>query len=271
MYPERVTWSEAAATCKQLPGGQLAILDSQALIDKVSRDLLDTLPFQTAVRSAWVGATGNNTAFNPAAATISDLAGNTSEGNGRLQARLPPRKELTTPPETTLRWTGGTQVAPGLLRRPDSLTQLWTVHDVVWSQQYVPESSKDVCGRVMVQLPPSTGPVNPASVLPGMWYYDCDKPAAFICQSECLASVGCVCEFADCIADSCTPASVGCRRLPRLPCQIVGPHVHVQCSGWCMQPHSRGHSSVQVCVSAYADDMRALCIFLCACRLVRSD
>lgn len=182
VYPERVLWSEAAATCKQLPGGQLAILDSQGLVDKVSRDLLDTLPFQTAVRSAWVGATGNNTAFNPAAPNISEMA------NGSLQAQVPPREQPAIPPEATMRWAGGAQVAPGLLRRPNTLTQLWTVHDVVWSQQYVPESSKDVCGRVMVQLPSSTGPVDPASVLPGVWYYDCAKPAAFICQSKHLAS-----------------------------------------------------------------------------------
>jgi hypothetical protein len=184
VYPERVTWSEAAAACKQLPGGQLAILDSQGLVDTISRYLLDTLPFQTAVRSAWVGAGGNNTAYDPAAPQISDLAAEATEGNGSLRAQLPPREQPSVPPEATLRWTNGAQVASGLLRRPDTLTQLWTVHDVVWSQQYVPESSQNVCGRVMIQLPPSTGPVNPASVLPGVWYYDCAKPAAFICQSK---------------------------------------------------------------------------------------
>jgi hypothetical protein len=178
VYPERVTWLEAAATCAQLPQGQLAVLDSQGLLDAVARDLLATLPFQTAVRSAWVGATGNNTAYNPAAPKLSDI------GNGSLQASLPPITQPAVPTEQTLRWTGGAGVAPGLLRRPSTLTQLWTVHDVVWGQQYVPESTQDVCGRVMTQLPPSTGPVNPASVLPGVWYYDCEKPAAFICQSE---------------------------------------------------------------------------------------
>lgn len=96
VYPERVTWSEAAATCDQLPQGQLAVLDSQALLDAVARDLLATLPFQTAVRSAWVGATGNNTAYNPAAPQLSDI------GNGSLQASLPPIAQPAVPTEQTL-------------------------------------------------------------------------------------------------------------------------------------------------------------------------
>lgn len=205
VYPERVTWSEAAATCKQLPNGQLAILDSQGLLDTVSRDLLDTLPFQTGVRSAWVGLTGTNSAYNPSAANMSALtAGGEDADITRkvVQQRQP--TEVTGPPtESTLRWTTGAAVAPGMLRRPDTLTQLWTVHDVVWSQQFVPESARDVCGRLMVQLPSTGGAVgaagaaalNPASVLPGVWYYDCQKPAAFICQSRwrCVLGWRCVC------------------------------------------------------------------------------
>ena len=184
VYPERVTWSEAAATCRRLPGGRLAILDSQGLIDKISQDLLATLPFQTAVRSAWVGATGNNTAFNPNALNVTDLVHEAQSGNGSLKAQLPPQEQPSQLSELTLKWTGGTPVAQPLLRRPDSLDQLWTVHDVVWSQQYVPDNARDVCGRVMIQVPSSKGVVNPASVSPGVWYYDCKKPAAFICQSK---------------------------------------------------------------------------------------
>lgn len=182
VYPERVTWTEAARTCQQLPNGKLAILGSQGLVEAVSRDLLDTLPFQTAVRSAWVGAKGSNTAYRPDAPNITLLTAGVTTHSLVPQTQLMPGNAT----ESTLTWIDGAPVVHGVLRRPDSLVQLWTAHDVVWSQQYVPQSAHDVCGRVIIQLPPSMGPVDPTSVLPGIWYYDCNKPAAFICQSACF-------------------------------------------------------------------------------------
>jgi hypothetical protein len=50
--------------------------------------------------------------------------------------------------------------------------------------QYVPESDTRVCGRVLQQtLPP--GSDGAADSKPGIWFFDCAKPAGFICESEC--------------------------------------------------------------------------------------
>jgi hypothetical protein len=74
LFPERVTFDEASAACSRLPNGTLAILDDRPSIDEAYRSLLQTLPTQTAVQSAWVGAVGVNTMFNPAAANHTGLA-----------------------------------------------------------------------------------------------------------------------------------------------------------------------------------------------------
>lgn len=187
MYPERVTWAEAEATCQQLPGGKLAVLDSQGLLNEVSKSLLETLPFQTGIRSAWVGVTGNNSNFNPAAPNMTALAAQGSSNISGLLAQAP-LAQPTVATENTLTWVNGSQVSYSLLRRPVTLVQIWTGHDVVASQQFVPASSETVCGRMLVQLPPDSlanASAVTAAVTPGIWYFDCNKPAAFICQSEC--------------------------------------------------------------------------------------
>lgn len=232
-FPERVTWDEAGAACARLPGGRLAIIHSRTALDAISQQLLSTLPVQTAVRSAWVGASGPNTAHDPAAPPLPNA---TTQAPGGLQAAgaqvgqsLARARTAVNGSETALRWLDGSPVEQSQLRRLSNLPSVWTVHDVssvtaargckslrcarmwacqprarlstvhdaallsgscllpaaqiVWSQQYVPEAAQRVCGRVLVQLPPPAGPVDPAAVLPGVWYFDCDKPAGFVCES----------------------------------------------------------------------------------------
>jgi hypothetical protein len=74
MFPERVTFDEASAACARLPNGTLAILDDRPSLDEAYRSLLQTLPTQTAVQSAWIGAVGVNTMFNPDAPNHTGLA-----------------------------------------------------------------------------------------------------------------------------------------------------------------------------------------------------
>jgi hypothetical protein len=74
LFPERVTFDEASAACSRLPNGTLAILDDRPSLDEAYRSLLQTLPTQTAVQSAWIGAVGVNTMFNPAAPNHTGLA-----------------------------------------------------------------------------------------------------------------------------------------------------------------------------------------------------
>lgn len=142
VYPERVTWTEANATCGKLPNGRLAILDSRIDLDTVYRQLLTTLPSQTAVTSAWVGAAGVNTQYNPAAPNHTSLAaqpGGVSQSQlAQLGSQLPTVKanNLNLPgPETTLKWLNGDQVSQDQLRRLQGLPSVWTVHDVIWSIQ----------------------------------------------------------------------------------------------------------------------------------------
>eukprot|EP00882_Tetradesmus_deserticola_P003769 GHRQ01003984.1.p1 GENE.GHRQ01003984.1~~GHRQ01003984.1.p1 ORF type:complete len:373 (+),score=109.27 GHRQ01003984.1:217-1335(+) len=81
LFPERVTFDEASSACARLPNGSLAILDDRPELDEAYRSLLQTLPTQTAVQSAWVGAVGVNTLFNPAAPNHTQLA---SQPGGRV-------------------------------------------------------------------------------------------------------------------------------------------------------------------------------------------
>lgn len=50
VYPERVTWAEADAYCRQQAGGRLAVLDSRQAVDTAQQVLLTTLASQTAIR-----------------------------------------------------------------------------------------------------------------------------------------------------------------------------------------------------------------------------
>jgi hypothetical protein len=48
--------------------------------------------------------------------------------------------------------------------------------------QYVPENDTSVCGRVLHQtLPPDASSGGSQA---GIWFFDCDKPAGFICESN---------------------------------------------------------------------------------------
>jgi hypothetical protein len=49
VYPERVTWAEADAYCRQA-GGRLAVLESRDAVDNAQQALLATLASQTAIR-----------------------------------------------------------------------------------------------------------------------------------------------------------------------------------------------------------------------------
>jgi hypothetical protein len=49
VYPERVTWAEADAFCRQT-GGRLAVLDSREALNTAHQVLLTTLASQTAIR-----------------------------------------------------------------------------------------------------------------------------------------------------------------------------------------------------------------------------
>jgi hypothetical protein len=91
LFPERVTFDEATAACARLPNGTLAILEDRHSLDEAYRSLLQTLPTQTAVQSAWIGAVGVNTLFNPAAPNHTGLA---SQPGGELL--LPDSEHYTT-------------------------------------------------------------------------------------------------------------------------------------------------------------------------------
>jgi hypothetical protein len=184
VFPERVTYAEAAATCRALPGGSLAALPDRATVDAVNRGLLNTLPIATAVKSAWIGAIGNNTQYDPAAPNLTAAARNMTTEQQQQQQLPPPKAKPGPGPEMTLRWADGSGVIPGLLKRLENLPVMWTVHDVVWGQQYVPPSVQRVCGRVFTQLPATGQSVGPEDVQPGVWFFDCNKPAAFICESK---------------------------------------------------------------------------------------
>ncbi|KAF6265912.1 hypothetical protein COO60DRAFT_769153 [Scenedesmus sp. NREL 46B-D3] len=141
VYPERVTWGEADAYCRRT-GGRLAVLDSREALDAAQQALLSTLASQTAIRSAWVGARGNNTLHNPAAPNTSGLAAQPRAApQGQLQQRVSapaavPAPRLNVPqPESTLRWLDGQRVDALLLQRLVSLPSVWSAHDVIWSIQ----------------------------------------------------------------------------------------------------------------------------------------
>ncbi|WIA31963.1 hypothetical protein OEZ86_002818 [Tetradesmus obliquus] len=185
VYPERVTWAEADAYCRQQAGGRLAVLDSRQAVDTAQQVLLTTLASQTAIRSAWVGARGNNTLHNPAAPNTSGSAAQpaaaSQQDNLQQQPARAPRANVP-PPETTLRWLGGQAVDASLLQRLVALPSVWSAHDVIWSIQYVPESDTSVCGRVLHQtLPPDASSAGGSQA--GIWFFDCAKPAGFICES----------------------------------------------------------------------------------------
>jgi hypothetical protein len=193
VFPERVTWQQANASCSLLPGGRLAVLDTRQALDLVYRSLLTTLPSQTAVRSAWVGATGNNTAYDPGSPAMTGINAATSPNgtppsqSSRLGA-VTLRSANQPGPEDTLRWSTGQPVAEWQRRRLEALPAIWSVHDVIWAQQFVPANVTGICGRVLVQTAsPQQAMLDAAAVLPGIWYFDCEKPASFICESECKA------------------------------------------------------------------------------------
>jgi hypothetical protein len=146
VFPERVTWDQARRTCSSLPGGRLAILDSRTALDTAYHSLLNTLASQTAVRSAWVGAAGNNTAYDPAAAAAA--AGvDAGAGEGPAPADGSPEQVPAAAqqanvsqlgPDVTLTWLNGRKVDALQLRRLTPLHSLWNAHDVIWAQQFVP-------------------------------------------------------------------------------------------------------------------------------------
>ena len=167
-----------------MPGGSLATLPSTAALDAINQGLLTTLPIQTAIRSAWVGAIGNNTQYNPTAPNSTAQAADGSQQQDILQPKWP-RQILAGPgPESTLKWEDGNSVSSSLLKRLENLPAMWSAHDAVWSIQYVPDNAQHVCGRVFTQLPSFGNAVESAVVQPGIWYFDCLKPASFICGSE---------------------------------------------------------------------------------------
>jgi hypothetical protein len=196
VFPERVTWQQANASCAQLPGGRLAVLNSRQALNTVYRSLLTTLPSQTAVRSAWVGAVGRNTNYKPggnasAGSNAAAVPAGTSNTSKLFQNQtVPPgvQKQPLGPihgPQDTLTWVNGEQVEGYELRQLEALPAIWSVHDVIWAQQVVPDNASAVCGRVMVQTASPGEPLlDPSAVLPGVWYFDCDKPAGFICESK---------------------------------------------------------------------------------------
>ena len=186
VYPERVPYSEAVATCRSLPGGSLATLSDRAAVDAINQGLLNTIPIQTAVISAWVGARGNNAQYDPNAPNITATARNMTADQQQQTQVLPPKAKTGAGPETesTLQWSDGSYVSSGLLKRIENPQEMWTVHDVLWLQQYVPASVRGVCGRVFTQLPATGQVVGPEDVQPGIWFFDCNKPAPFICESK---------------------------------------------------------------------------------------
>ena len=106
----------------------------------------------------------------------------------QLPALNPPRPGPG--PETTLQWTDGTAVSSALLKMVKNLPVMWTVHDIILGQVYVATSEQRVCGRVFQQLPATGEPVRPEDVQPGIWYFDCNKPAPFICESKFGVGMG---------------------------------------------------------------------------------
>eukprot|EP00775_Hariotina_reticulata_P004239 gene4239-4489_t len=179
-FPERVSWAEARASCTALTNGTLATPRTREQVARINQQLLSTLPSQTAVRSAWIGATGVNAQYKPNASASTRSTQQQREGHG--STFVPSIQSGQNHSESTLTWLTGGRVASNLLRRLSMLPSLWTVHDVI--QTMVPPNKAQVCARVLVELPPSSGPVDPSAVLPGIWFFDCDLPAAYICESS---------------------------------------------------------------------------------------
>jgi hypothetical protein len=92
-----------------------------------------------ACRSAWVGASGNNTLHNPAAPNTTGLAAQPAAApQSQQRQQLSPaaaQRQNVPQPETTLRWLDGEAVDAVLLRRLVALPSVWSAHDVIWSIQ----------------------------------------------------------------------------------------------------------------------------------------
>jgi hypothetical protein len=89
-------------------------------------------------RSAWVGASGNNTLLNPAAPNTSGLAaqpGAAPLAQTQQPAPAAAPRQIVPQPETTLRWLDGKAVDTELLLRLVALPSVWSGHDVIWSIQ----------------------------------------------------------------------------------------------------------------------------------------
>eukprot|EP00775_Hariotina_reticulata_P008033 gene8033-8229_t len=81
--------------------------------------------------------------------------------------------------------SSGIPVDGKLLKHMTSLKMLWSVSQ----QMLVPDHDPVVCGRVVMQVPPLGYAGSPLAAAPGIYYFDCNQPASFICQCKHIERV----------------------------------------------------------------------------------
>jgi hypothetical protein len=111
IFPETVTFSEAAAACSTLlVNGSLAVLTSRDQLVAMDEHLLLTLPWKRSLKMAWVGFEGRNAAHGRNATT-----------NAATPKQL---QQLTRQTQASLRW-----MLPGGGAAPVELTHLKQLRD----------------------------------------------------------------------------------------------------------------------------------------------
>ncbi|KAF8071314.1 serine/threonine-protein kinase/receptor R818 [Scenedesmus sp. PABB004] len=180
LFPERVTFDEAAAVCRELPNGSLAVLPQRQAVLGIGQRLLPALPFQRALQSAWVGAVGENYGRGANASADADARA--------AGVQLPPSDDAAARTLASLRWLDAarTPVAPALVKHLRQRAFSWMWHDSLLAfQTAVSPREARVCGVLVNQFPPPGLPPEPGDNEPGVLYADCEnRPAAFICESS---------------------------------------------------------------------------------------
>lgn len=203
LFPERVPQSTAAKMCTQLDGGRLAVLPSRALVNMVGERLLRTVPLKHSLQAAWTAVAGINAMGLHAQMHDGGLHHDNASTCFKPTAKGVLMLQLLT--ERSLHWynsshasldessaaTGNQPVDGGLLAHLQQLKLRWTVHDLLAQQLAVPMTAEQVCGQLVMQLSDEIGPRTDAT--PGIWWFDCERAAPFICECEQACGLGLHC------------------------------------------------------------------------------